>query len=253
MTLCPTFMSDPDVDSRAGTLVHEGAHGTAGFATEDLAYAHERLITFLSTADALRNTDSYVLFVRLLSVPGSVTVGPATPDVLGGGVTPAEETHVRRTTAWLEKWLIWAYQEIASLYSTINTSRGAAAWTNSYYKATMALVAPHFGLTTPPTVPTMTDQVKVAAIHDRYLRMRSTMWSRAITVNKVAAGSTAWAAGPGSTVTVNAAFFGLTPRGQLDLLLARIVHATPDISAPLEPHYVALVDEIRVHQGGGSP
>jgi hypothetical protein len=58
MTLCPSFLADPDVTSRAGTLIHEGAHGTAGLATKDFSYAHERMITFLAPADALRNSDS---------------------------------------------------------------------------------------------------------------------------------------------------------------------------------------------------
>lgn len=253
MTLCPSFRSNPDVDDRAGTLIHEGAHGTAGLATRDHAYAHERMISFLSTADALNNSDSYVLFVRLLNAPGSVTVGPATPDVLGGGMSPAEETAVRRTIAWLEKWLIWTYQEVAALYGTINRSRSAGAWTNTYYRATMGLVAPRFGLTAPPALPTMSDQVRVAAIHDRYRRMRNTMWGRALTINKVTVGGTSWASGPGSTLKVHTSFFGLTPRGQLDRLLNKIVHATTGISASLEPHYVALVDQIRTHRGGGSP
>ncbi len=253
MTLCPSFMSEPDVKKRAGTLIHEGAHGTAGLATDDKAYAHERLITFLSTADALKNSDSYVLFVRLLDAPGSVTVGPATPDVLTGGMSPAEETAVHRTIAWLEKWLIWSYQEVAALYSTIHSSIAAGSWTNSYYRATMGLVAPRFGLTAPPGLPVMSDEVAVAAIHDRYLQMRETMHSSAITVNKVSAGTESWAPGPGSTVTVTPAFFGLSPRAQLDRLLEKIVLATPDISSGLVPKYVELADEIRKHQGGGSP
>ncbi len=247
MTLCPSFMSEPDVKNRAGILVHEGAHGTAGLATKDKAYAHERLITFLSTADALKNSDSYVLFVRLLDAPGSITVGPAVPDVLTG-MSSAEETAVHRTVAWLEKWLIWA-----SLYGTIPASIAAGSWTNTYYRATMGLVAPRFGLTMPPAVPVMSDQIAVAAIHDRYHQMRETMHSSPITVNKISSGTETWAPGPGSTVTVTSAFFGLSPRAQLDRLLEKIVLATPDISSGLVPKYIELVDEIRKHKGGGSP
>jgi len=124
----------------------------------------------------------------LFDVGGSMTVGPAAPDVLTGGMTPAEQTAAKRTVAWLEKWLIWAYQEIAELYAVIDASIAAGSWTNTYYRGTMALAAPLFGFTAPPTKPTFSDKVKVAAIHDRYLTMRSTMWSKAITINKVAAG-----------------------------------------------------------------
>jgi hypothetical protein len=250
MTLCPSFMAEPDVTERAGTLIHEGAHGTAGLATDDFAYAHERMITFLPPADALRNSDSYVLFVRLLRTPGSMNVGPATPDTLAG-MTPPEETQAREAVAWLEKWMIWSYQEVASLYDTINESRPAGAWSNTYYEATMGILAPRFGLTAPPAVPTMDDQVKVAAIHDRLHTMREVMHGAAITVTKGA--TDVWSPGPGSTVTVSASFFGLSARGRLDRLISLIVHATPGISGAREAHYRALPDEIRTHQGGGSP
>jgi outer membrane protein OmpA-like peptidoglycan-associated protein len=253
MTLCPSFMSTASVGSRAGTLIHEGAHGTSGVATDDKAYAHERLITFLSPADALANSDSYVLLVRLLDTPGSVTVGRPTPDALPGALTAPQENDVRRTLAWLEKWLIWAYQEVASLYETINASRPAGSWTNTYYRGTMGLVAPRFGLTAPPAVPSTTDQTSVAAIHDRYHQMRLAMRQQITVTNAVGAAPTAWAAGPGNSVALSAGFFGLGARPQLDQLLAAIVAATPDIGSALEPQYVALVDDIRTHQGGGSP
>jgi outer membrane protein OmpA-like peptidoglycan-associated protein len=250
MTLCPLFMADPDVSSRAGTLIHEGAHGTAGLATEDFAYAHERLITFLSPADALRNSDSYVLFVRLLRSPGSMNVGPAAPDTLAGMTAP-EETQAHEAVAWFEKWMTWSYQEIASLHATINESRTAGSWTNGYYEATMAFVAPRFGLTAPPAAPTMDDQVKAAAIHDRLRAMREVMRNRPITVTKGA--TDLWAPGPGSSVTVSAAFFGLSAQGRLDRLIALIVSATPGISGGREAQYRALPDLIRTHQGGGGP
>src|SRR6202011_2882637 len=120
-----------------------------GLVTEDKAYSHERLIEFLSLADALKNSDSYRLLVRLFDTPGSMAVGPATPDPLAGGIVPgsAEEKAARRTIAWMEKWLIWSYQEMSSLYDTIHRSSAAAVWTNSYSKDTLSLVAPLFGLT----------------------------------------------------------------------------------------------------------
>jgi hypothetical protein len=250
MTLCPSFMAEPDVSQRAGTLIHEGAHGTAGLATDDFAYAHERMITFLPPADALRNSDSYVLFVRLLRTPGSMHVGPAVPDTMAGMTAP-EEAQARESVAWLEKWLIWAYQEVASLHATINDSRTAAAWTNPYYRDTMGILAPRFFLTAPPAVPTMDDQVKVAAIHDRLHTMREVMHGAPIAITKAAVDK--WAPGPGATVTVTAAFFALSARAKLDRLIALIVDATPGISGVRRAHYIALPDEIRTHQGGGGP
>lgn len=256
MTMCPTFF-DPakSKKSRGGTLIHEAAHGTPGLVTDDKAYAHERLIEFLSVADALKNSDSYTLLVRLFDAPGSMTVDLAAPDPLAGGIVAGslEEQAARRTIAWMEKWLIWSYQEMSSLYNTIHNSIAAGAWTNPYYQDTMSFVAPLFGLTAPPAPPTKTDKVKVAAIHDRFHIMRAVEWSTPVTLNKVAAGPDKWAAGPGTTVDLSPAFFADTPRGQLDRMLTAIAKATPDVSAPFVAKYVALADNIRTHMGGGAP
>lgn len=256
MTMCPTFFgAGKTKKGRAGTLIHEASHGTPGLVTKDKAYAHERLIEFLSLPDALKNSDSYVLLVRLFDTPGSVTVGPATPDPLAGGIVPgtAEEKAARQTIAWMEKWLIWSYQEMSSLYGTIHRSIAAGAWTNPYYRDTMGLVAPLFGLSAPPALPTKTDKVKVAAVHDRLHIMRFTEKGRAITLNKVPGGADTWAPGPGTSVNLTPAFFADSPRGRLDRMLTAIAKATPDVSSPFVAKYVALADKIRTHMGGGAP
>lgn len=254
MTMCPSFF-DPasSKKERGGTLVHEASHGTPGLVTDDNAYAHERLIEFLDLPTALKNSDSYTLLVRLFDTPGSMRVGPAVPDVLSGGMGAGEQLAARRSMAWMEKWLIWAYQEMSSLYDTIVSSIAAGAWTNSYYKGTMGLVAPLFGLTAPPALATKADQVKVAAIHDRFHIMRMTEKGTSVTLHKTAAPADTWAAGPGTSVDLSAAFFADSPRGQLDRLLTAIAKATPDVSAAFVAKYVTLADKIRIHGGGGGP
>jgi hypothetical protein len=255
MTVCPSFLSaGSSKKERAGTLIHESAHGTPGVDTQDRAYAHERLIEFLSAADGLKNSDSYVLLVRLFDTPGSMNVGPVAKDVLTGPMGPGEPDAARRTIAWLEKWLIWSYQELGTLYDTINESITAGSWTNSYYRKTMELTAPLFGLTAPPTIPSKADQFKIAAIYDRFHTMRYVEFQTAVTINKVAAGTEdVWAAGPGTSVNLTPAFFAATPRQQLDRMLTAIVKATPDISPGFVSKYVTLADLIRKHQHGGEP
>jgi hypothetical protein len=255
MTMCPTFFAaGKSKKQRGGTLIHEASHGTPGLGTEDKSYAHERLIEFLPLADALKNADSYALLARLFDTPGSMHVGPPVPDPLTGGMSPGEEAAARRTIAWMEKWLIWSYQEMSSLYNMIHDSIVAGSWTNPYYRDTMGLVAPLFALTPPPAMPTKTDQFKVAAIYDRVHIMRSVEWGTAITINKAAAAAPdTWAAGPGNSVNLSPAFFADTPRGQLDRLLTAIAKATPDISASFVPKYVTLADKIRLHMGEGGP
>ena len=255
MTMCPTFFDALNSKKeRAGTLIHESSHGTPGLLTADEAYSHERLIEFLSLATALKNADTYALLARLFDSPASMHVGPAHPDALTGSMSPGEKEAARRAIAWMEKWLIWSYQEVSQLYNTIQTSIAAGHWTNSYYEETMGLVASPFGLTSPPALPTKTDQFKVAAIHDRLHIMRFAEKGTAITINKAAgAGSDTWAAGPGTSVNLSPGFFADTPRAQLDRLLTAISKATPDISTPFVSKYVMLADLIRTHMGEGGP
>jgi hypothetical protein len=254
MTMCPSFFdTGKSKKDRGGILLHEAAHGTPGLETKDKAYSHERLIEFLPIADALKNSDSYTLLVRLFDVPGSMTVGPAVPDPLTGGMTAPEETAAREAMAWMEKWLIWSYQEMSALYDTIEASIAGGAWTNTHYEETMGLAAPLFGLTVPPALPTKTDKVRVAAIYDRFHIMRSTEWSKAVTLNKIAAGAERWAPGPGGSVDLGPAFFADSPRGRLDRMLTAIAKATPDVSATFVAKYVTLADKIRTHRGGGAP
>ena len=254
MTMCPSFFAGgKSKKARGGILLHEASHGTPGLVTDDKAYAHERLVEFLSIGDALKNSDTYTLLVRLFDTPGSMTVGPAVPDPLTGGMTAPEKAAARQAMAWMEKWLIWSYQEMSSLYDTINSSIAAGAWTNTYYKATMGFVAPLFGLTAPPAVPTKLDQIKVAAIHDRFHIMRATEWSTAVSLHKVAADPEKWAPGPGTSVDLGPSFFGDTPRRRLDRLLTAIASATPDVSPAFVAKYVSLADKIRTHLGGGGP
>jgi len=115
MTLCPTYLATADDGDRAGTLIHEGSHGTAGLETDDVAYEFERLINFLMPKDALNNADSYTVFVRNLDTPGSEQIGPKENDEFAGMANPAEEQAVERIVAFVERWLDSASSEVASL------------------------------------------------------------------------------------------------------------------------------------------
>src|SRR5262249_47958317 len=151
-----------------------------------------------------------------------------------------------------EGWLVWAALETASLHSTIKESITARHWTNTYYRGTMEKVAPRFHLTRPPAVPNNDDKFAVAAIHDRFQMMSDVLYSvTPITINRMSSGSTSWMPGPGPRVNLGPDFFAI-PAGpgralaQLNLLLHKIVEATPGISSRIRDDYVALVNEIRI-------
>jgi peptidoglycan hydrolase-like protein with peptidoglycan-binding domain len=256
MTLCPIFLNEPDLDERAGTLVHEGAHGTGGLAADDKCYGFERMIDFLKPSEALKNADSFHLFVRNAFAPGSVDIGPDTPDTFSGDpMTPAEQTAARRALAFVSNWTIAADSETSSLYATIHESKTHAppTWTNGYYEETMGFVARRFGFTAPPALPTETEKQQVAGINDRMRTMGEAAAAPMELSKTGAAGLESWEAGPGSKATLTPRFFGLSRREQADLLLITLIQATPEILPAHQPSYAALVEDIRGHLGQPVP
>lgn len=268
MTLCPPFMRNTNTNERAETLIHEGLHGitltgvlSGGLPTnaDDFSYDWQRVINYLDTNTALQNNDSYVLLIRQILNPGtSIHAGqePGEEDVFNN-ITPGspEETQVKRAVAWLESWFEISDQEVSALYGTIVESRDAVpmSWTNPYYRTSMSLLAPLFGLTVPPAIPTQTEQFIIAGISDRMTKIRNVI-TQTLTITKSTTTPTTWSAGPGTDLTVGPDFFSApTDRDKLDLLLNKIVSANPDIPSAHKPHYVSMVDLLRQHMGLGSP
>jgi hypothetical protein len=283
MTLCDNssggFMNEPDLVTRAATLIHEGLHGItlatvpvllpppATDGTTDFSYEDQRLIKFLDPSTALQNTDSYVLLVEQLNgLP--VTVGRGVPDpATGVPLSPGvggEREQVDRALGWLEGWLTWSEQEVSGIYESVNKAlkRVPPKWAPGppgYYEEAMAILAPIFGLTVPRAAPTDRDKFAVAAILDRYEKMQGVLFSTSsIAIKRESSGETSWARGPKQSLTLGPDFFAFPAgpgrdRKQLDLLLRKIIEAHPDISESARPKYFLLTDSLRKHFGGGSP
>src|SRR5690606_1074314 len=119
---------------RIQTLIHEASHANPVIPIKDIAYSSTRLISFLLPSDSRRNTDSYVLLMRLVHSPGSMPVGPATPDTLSGMTatgTGSDTEMSQRSIAWLESWLNYGDFDTEILYSTIVASIAAGSWVTS--------------------------------------------------------------------------------------------------------------------------
>jgi hypothetical protein len=194
--------------------------------------------------EALRNADSYALFV--LNVSGATVAETAprdTPTVLNG----PEFTAVRHTLALLQARLVKTRGQLLFLYEDIHTSKPPAkAWTNAEAEALMRVVAPLFGLTVPPLLPTMRDQVGVAGMRERCSHLASIVFT-AIDLRKVPATTTTWSTGPGQQVNLGDDFFklGLTVGdSHINLLLAKMAEATPEIPRAHEPQYVTMAQQI---------
>ncbi len=264
MTLCVPVFKSMNLNDRVRNLIHESAHGTSplggapGTGTADVAYRHERMLFQLSTADRLRNSDSYALFALFLreiqttgnaaAVPSGIAT-PSADTLLGFAANPAgvaEQQAMRLALAMLEKRLNWSQNWSGQLYGQAQDVRtGASTWAASWAESLMTAAAARFPLTAPPAAPTLADQTRLAAILDRYLRM-SAAAKRGLVVTRAVAGVAAWtapaAASPiaGAAVQVGEDFFHATPANQVSLLLEQLARRTPEVEAAFVPAYVSL-------------
>jgi len=256
LTLCSDFESKSN-NSAAETLVHEALHVTPGLGTEDLAYGSERGIVFLQEAQALRNTDSYVALILELNNPGSIVSGVGSArDNIDPTITGAELGKLQRAMAYLEKWVIESTAETSSLYDTIVEVRGSSDWATvsyPYYKDSMTNIAPLFGLTMPPAIPSEADQVAIAGIYDRLMNMDNLLWESNLDIVRNNLAPIGFSSGPSAPLSVNAVFLA---KGQTDMLtdlIVEIVEATPTISSAHRAKYVQLISGVAGHASMPSP
>jgi hypothetical protein len=202
----------------------------------------------MDTRTALRNNDSYVLFVSAVNNLDT-TSGADIPD------EPDVGEQGSRAVAYLQGWLIWARQDMRNLYGDMVRSRAARSWRGFFYGRLMRRIAPLFGMTEPPAVPSEEDQVKVAGISDRLGRLEP-IPGASLDIRRSQRDSTHWEAGPHGPLTLGPDFYGF-PRGdmrnrsQVELVLRKLLDAAPDID--LEEEYVRMIEEIRHLRDGLEP
>ena len=269
MTICPDFVS-ASLDFRVEVLIHESSHANPRESIKDIAYSNTRLIPFLLPADARRNTDSYVLLMRLVHTAGSMQVGPSSPDVLTGmtATGAGSDTEIsQRAIAWLESWLNYGDFDTEILYSTIVASIAAGRWVTTgpheFNIETMHRLARIFtpDLTDPGRdgrrrrgAPTEQDKVHIAAIHDRFDQMYSVVNQSVLNITRAPVGGTeSWGSLAGiphlsQNVTVLPSFFTLSPVDQVKKLVSLMMRARTDVSAAFEPKYVDALDKIHTHR-----
>ncbi len=263
MTLCVPKFKSLNRNDQARNLIHESAHGTsplsghAGEGTKDVAYRHERLLFHLSKADKLRNSDSYALFAlfvheaRTTGKKGAVPSGIQTPasdklDKAFGKQTPALSLALAR----FEKRLGWCMDDMSQLYGEmVDIRAGKQTWTASWAEDLMKKAASLFPLGAPPATPKVEDLARVAAIIDRYTRMRDGVHHRNLEVDQMAAGVITWASSGkspvvGSTLQVGPDFFKASADDQVSLLVQHLADATRGVEKSFIPAYVALAEWI---------
>ncbi len=256
LTLCLSFINNPNINSRITTLLHEAFHVVPGLGTQDQAYDAERGFTLIDPAVALTNTDTYVAFINEINTPGSVIGGSSSRDIIDASITGAPLTDLRRVMAFLEKWVIESTAETSSLYDTINEARGLGTWTGvgfPYYEDSMIFVSRIFGLTAPPTAPLERDQAAVAGIFHRLMAMDNFLWESNIAINKDNTVPVQFANGPNEPLLVNDTFLASGQHAMAYQLLAKLVEANDRIAASERTKYTDVIEEIRIHAGLNAP
>lgn len=236
-------------ETQAHIVMHEGAHGTGGLAARDFSKFDQRAFPLLNTAQAKTNADCYAVLARNLEKPGSVTLAPLRTDTVTVGA--GGEAGTREAIAWLDRWLEAADFHTSQLYGAIRERIGSGWVPGETFETAMAAVAVEFPVSAPPAAPTRRDQEKVAAINDRINTMRTALSTKKSALTVTEAATTTWAAGPGFTVTVQPGFSALPLRQRVDLLMAAIAQATPDIRAAQEPNYSRLIPKLSALRNPG--
>jgi hypothetical protein len=240
MTICSSFHDD-STSEQAETFLHESLHATPSVATVDTAYSTTRLIETLTGAQALQNTDSYVLLIlRLAGVAPMPSDPPPVDNFIG--LTGPEEAIAKPAIALLEQWLLSSESDSSFVYEGINKNignliGGVAQWNadQEWQAGLMHLISPHFGLTDPGdtspfrVTPVETDKWIMAGVYDRYEKMMRAVYQTPIDIKKFPVGLGRWAPGMGPSVEIGNPFFdpGLTLFDRVKYLLTLLIKSAP--------------------------
>jgi hypothetical protein len=101
LVFCPGFFNQ-SAAWRIGALIHEMAHALTGLRITDRAYSSDRLLPYLSTAEALDNAESYEMFAREVESGRAVTGAPVQDDV--DDCSERTEPLIREAIARAQRW-----------------------------------------------------------------------------------------------------------------------------------------------------
>jgi hypothetical protein len=247
VTLYPSFMNGAIADC-AGTLIHEAAHGTPAIETKDFAYKSDRTIEFLDAERALKNSDSYVLLVRLLKVPGSVTAGKPNIDFNDDEMKQPEVFAGKRAIAWVEKWLTNAYQDVEELYNQVSPLKPGDRLPEGYYWNLMEKLHTEFQVTSPGQDVAPQDVVALAGIFHRLRAMRL-LFSVGVGLLKGEAETTFI----DNILATRQGFESTPPADQVKEALRAVINANGDIDVSHRDHFVNTIVFCKDASALGSP
>lgn len=238
VTFCPSYFFAGTADpQRLTTLIHEMCH-YALFDADDRAYNSERVLPFLSTAEALDNADSIANFVQELNLPPGerVTSTQTTPseDTVEGCGT--DERAAREALAWAQRWNTYAFFGMSQTYNN---------WATFMFPFIVARLGP------------ITSRYMLAGIFDRYSSL-DTEFQGDFTMECVASDNDACVSPitldvASRTFVICPAFFTQSLRNRIISLYAEVTRLVPEIRDDQRRAYAELARDYKIEYWGLPP
>jgi peptidoglycan hydrolase-like protein with peptidoglycan-binding domain len=229
-------------ESQVHIVIHESAHGTKVIDCKDFAKGTERAFGLLNREQALHNADSFTALARNLVNPGSAATNVLTPDT----GDRAGDRSVEEPLAWLDRWLEAADFDTSQLYGILKDGQEGRPWPDlgAHFARTMRFTSDVFPVTAPPAAPQRRDRERIAAINDRYDRVRQVLKTNTASLDVSTGAGVVWAPGPGRALTVPADFGTQSIRRRIELLLLALLRAAPEITEGREDAYARLAPRL---------
>jgi hypothetical protein len=235
ITFCPYFFIDP-AKVRLETLLHEICH-YALFNANDRAYNSERVLPFLSTAEALDNAESIAFFILEMNMPsGSRTkTTPSSDTVSDCGLN--EEDKAREALAWAQRWNTYAMFGMAQTYNN---------WSRHMFHFIVARLG------------TINNRYVLAGIHDRYEKLDFEFGGDFTlqcveSSNPTCANPVTLDPAGGKTLLICPTFFSQNLHNRIVSLYAEVTKLVPEIRDDQRIGYAELARDYKIHFWGLPP
>ncbi|MFT3823207.1 MAG: DUF4157 domain-containing protein [Chitinophagaceae bacterium] len=236
VTFCPHFFSGDTPAQQVETLLHEMCH-YALFHARDRAYREERVLNFLSPAEALNNAESIAIFINEVNNPGtrvtSALTTPSADTVTGCG---SNQTQVEEALAWAQRWNQYAFFGVSQTYSD---------WDHFLF------MAPYITARLGPI-----NRFTVAGIFDRYTSLMH-LFDDTFTFRCLPAGPTCTAPVHMDTaseeIEVCPSFFTHNARRRIVMVFAEVTRLVPEIRDDQREAYAELARDYKIHFWGLPP
>ncbi|MDQ6890592.1 MAG: M35 family metallo-endopeptidase [Bacteroidota bacterium] len=239
ITFCPDFNKHKD---RILIVIHESHHASIPGST-DIAYNETRLFDKLDHTKALLNAASFHVYAAWVDSPGSESIGQKIKDTNLIN-DKAQKTNVDMSLAFMDQWFKLVPFDVSQTVQGTEEAKEKGKYIQHNAEVFMERVfSKWFGLTAPPTVPNSTDIKKLRAIEEHIKLMEDAF--KAPFVILETKDQSFWSTGPGSDIALNANVLKLDQDHMIISLLQELVHATPNISAEIEPLYVGTINDMR--------